>query len=193
MLLLDGRLGPMSFPFRRAAVSAFVIALTIITVARYGRTWAPWSLTAVLAIVALLWAPNVGIGLAALVVQLAVLEGIVGAPPAIAVPSAGFGAACATYMVVEAAADLVPPMGLGAETVARLGSGYVEYARGVETNLSFTALGGPGTSLASLYLVEPEARRWDQPDYRRGQHPAGMVRLVAGSGARSGGWAERGL
>jgi hypothetical protein len=167
LLLLDGRLGPVSVTLRRAVVSILLIALTALTLARRGRTRRAWSLTAVPAILVLLRAPNVGIGLAALIAQLGVLEVIAGTPPAIVFPSAGLGAACAAYMVVCATADLIPSVGLAAETVARLGSRYVGYTRGFESNLSFTALGGPGTCLAGLYLVSS----W--------RHVGGIRRVIA--------------
>ena len=65
----------------------------------------------------------------------------------------GLAQACLTYVALRLAVDLVPQAGAIPDAVARSGSRYINYVRGAENLLSFTALGGAPIVMATLYLL----------------------------------------
>ncbi len=168
LLFLDGQLGPASFTLRRAA------ALTVLAVVGAVRIRGlPQWLVAAAAVAALALlprAPSAPLALVALVIALAAITPAAGWRPG-AVPIAnGLVAACLSYVLLRFATDLVPQAGAMPAAAGRLGSLYIDGAGRVDAKLSFTALGGPAVSLATLYLL------WS---WRRAGGPRRLAAAVA--------------
>ena len=168
LLFLDGQLGPASFTLRRAA------ALTVLAVVGAVRIRGlPQWLVAAAAVAALALlprAPSAPLALVALVIALAAITPAAGWRPG-AVPIAnGLVAACLSYVLLRFATDLVPQAGAMPAAAGRLGSLYIDGAGRVNAKLSFTALGGPAVSLATLYLL------WS---WRRAGGPRRLAAAVA--------------
>jgi hypothetical protein len=123
---------------------------------------------AVIAAMAILaWAPSVPIALLGFVIALAAIEIGAGSRSAGVRLAGGLIPACLSYVAIRFMVDLVPQVGTLAEAVARGGSRYINYTRGFDVHLSFTALGGPAVGLAVLYLL------WS------GRRAGGIGRIIA--------------
>ena len=112
-----------------------------------------WATAVVAATVAFARIPSVAIGLVGLVVACAAIEVASGLLSRGARCSPSPVPACLSYVAFRFAVDLVPQAGRIVDTVARNGSRYCSYARGVEFHQSFTALGGPAVALSVLHLL----------------------------------------
>jgi hypothetical protein len=151
VLSVDGQIGPYTFPIRRAMVLFVSAAIAVPSLLR-GRHWRTASWVGVIAALVVVGrAPTVPILLVGFVFMLAAFQ-VLPERSAARFPNA-LVPACLAYVGVRFASDLVPQANAIAQTVAEAASGYIIRARGTDTRLSSTALGGPAIALAVLYLL----------------------------------------
>ncbi len=98
-------------------------------------------------------APSIPVALAGFVIGLATIEIGAGPESSRARSSTGLIPACLSYLAIRLAVDLVPQAGWIADVIALGGCRYVNSTRGLNVDLSFTALGGPAVGLAGLNLL----------------------------------------
>ncbi len=117
---------------------------------RLRRCIAAWAAVAA-ALLIVARAPSVPVALIGFIIGLAAIETGPGCPSVGLAP--GLIPACLSYIAIRFATDLVSQAGWIADAIGRCGSRYLDSTRGLNVDLSFTALGGPAVGLAVLYLL----------------------------------------
>ena len=152
ILAVDGQLGPMSFALRRGMAVTALAVIAALWTSRHGRPRV-LAAAAIAAAVILARAPSVSAALVELIAAVAVIEIALGSRATGPTMPVGLVPAVCSYSALRFVADLVPQTGTTWETAAHAASGYVNRARRLDANLSFTVLGGPAVVFAFLYLL----------------------------------------
>ncbi len=149
-LLLDGRVGPLSFELRSVTASA-VLAVSAIAGIGWAAGWLRLlTIAALIGLVAR--GPSVPVGLSGFVVVLAIMspfwrrDGDSRAMDGL-VPT------FLLYLLGRTAIELWAPIGRGGLVACGLVDRYVLFITGHAANASFTALGGPIVLFSSIYLI----------------------------------------
>jgi hypothetical protein len=169
LLFLDGQLGPLSGPLRRATAAGILTLIAAFQLGPGGR----WRTAAIVPLIAALTlvtkAPSMPIALVGFTLALTAVDFAVGWRVTGARSDPGLVPSCVSYVSIRFVSDLIPHAGRPVEAVAQLGSRYMSLLHRPAfpaAHLSFTALGGPAMGIGVLYLL------WT---WRRG----GRARLAA--------------
>lgn len=149
LLLLDGRLGPVSFPLRRVAASTLLVIVILCVVRPRGwlaSTFAFWGSVVFTAI-----APTVPLALLAYIFA-AAMAGMNSASSTSPL-ARGLPQSCLAYVGIRFLSELIPQSRAVGASVSTAAHGYLRVVTESDHHLSLTALGGPAVVLLAVFLL----------------------------------------